>query len=229
MLYSADGFGLNAVFLPDDAVHAAEDYIAVVESADAAREFALRMDIPPVLTINPTSNLSVTENSIEVVAPTIFVVEDEDAVPVQSYRVEGVPANGNIQLQLAGTTLAVGDSFTAIDLANNSVTINASDADGGSAESFAIVAILSDGQESNEATVAFTVVEANDNPQINPSPQLLPENSTLVLTSAMFNYSDEEGDANLMYVVETAPNVPGVSLLVNGVYASGSRRRTSFH
>jgi len=101
---------------------------------------------------------------------------------------------------------------------NGNVLIDATEASltGDTMDSMALIAIMDVGPNSDPINIDLLITQENDPTTLAPTPQSMNEDTTLVLNETMLGLNDEEGDTNIHYVVTSAPNVSGITLVANG-------------
>ena len=112
-----------------------------------------------------------------------FIYTDEENSPIQSYVIAGLPDETGVSVDLNGSALMIGQTFTQEDLDNGNVTINAVDAPvlTDSSGVLSVYAEATDGTQTSTASLLIDFIKTEDAPSlsITPVPALLEGDSAI--------------------------------------------------
>jgi len=171
----------------------------------------------PQLSTNTIS--SAPEDSTTIVPPRTLAFTDADGDTLIEYRLENSLSTPGFTLERDGVTLLPEDTFTQADLDQNLITIESDGTDISETiiDQFTVVAVSSNGIESDETNVNVLLQPNNDAPVLESGVAIVAnENELTTLTPANFLVSDSENDAITQYTLITPIDENIGAITVNG-------------
>lgn len=169
-------------------------------------------------TIVNNARLNLTEGATTTISNTLLRVSDADNTTAQlRYTLSSTPNNGNLQLN--GSALTLGQSFTQADIDSNRISYRHN---GSETTSDSFIFAVNDGAGGTTGSRTFNIdiANVNDAPTIiSAGPATVNEGATLNITNTLLRTSDPDNlTSELRYTLPTVP-VSGV-LLLNGTALS---------
>jgi hypothetical protein len=161
----------------------------------------IQIDDPPTLVVN--QGLALNEGTLADIPNTLLSYTDTDTPPENLvYTLTSAPDSGG--LQLAGSELSIGDTFTQADVDAGSLSYQQ---DGSESLGDSFTFRIGDGTTSLSSVFEIEVLPVNDAPELLArGPLTVAEGGSTVLRNTVLNASDPDTSAaQVIYTLDSAP------------------------